>query len=314
MTLKKPLLAETIESNQELDKLQYPVLVSPKLDGVRCLLDLEGKPYSRKGERFANKHLYDLFALANLPGGLDGELGLGAPTDKDFFTRTSGWLRRDFDDKPSHKPTFWVFDKIGEESYKLRLQWLEAYCAVCDFGELDIRILEQYLCKTFAEVLAFEQLFVDQGYEGIMIRARIDEVGYKHGRSTWNSQELFKFKRFEDTEGVIVGFEQAESNTNEATLDEFGRTKRSSAKAGKVKINRMGKFLVKCDRFPNIVVKIGTGEGLSHKLREDIWLNQEKYLGRTITFQYQGGSDYEGPRFPSFKGFRLEEDMPMPGE
>lgn len=312
--LKKPLLAETIESNEDLHKLKYPVLVSPKLDGVRCLLDAEGKPYSRKGERFANQYLYELFKLANLPEGLDGEIGLGNPTDKDFFTRSSGWLRRDFDDQPSHKPTFYVFDKIGTESYKSRLQWLEAYCAVCDFGQLEIKTLDQYLCNNFMEVMHYEQRFVNEGYEGIMIRADIDKVGYKHGRSTWNSQELLKFKRFEDTEGVIIGFEQAESNTNEATKDEFGRTKRSSAKAGKVKVNRMGKFLVKCDRFPNIVVKIGTGEGLSHKLREEIWLNQEKYLGRVITFQYQGGSDYDGPRFPSFKGFRLEEDMPTPDE
>ena len=315
MSLKKPLLAETIESNEDLSRLKYPVYVSPKIDGIRCLVNDEGMPYSRKGEPFRNQYFLELFEMVNVQN-IDGELTIGSPLNPATFGRTSGWLRRDYDDKPEFKVTYWIFDKISQEGFATRLKWLEMYAPLQVFGEnLELKLLPQYLCHIPAEVMWYEQKFVNEGYEGIMIRGDIDKVGYKHGRGTWNSQELFKFKRFEDTEGVIVGLVQAEQNNNEATKDAFGRTKRSSSKKNKSPLDMMGKFLVESPRFPSRVVgskdgplKIGTGEGLTDDLRKKIWADYLRdpasVIGRVITFQYQGGSDYEGPRFPSYKGFR----------
>ena len=44
MTTFKPLLAETVE---DISKLRYPLLASPKLDGIRCV-KLNGKALTRK--------------------------------------------------------------------------------------------------------------------------------------------------------------------------------------------------------------------------------------------------------------------------
>lgn len=321
--LKKPMLAETIESREQLNgTLQWPIFASPKLDGVRCLLDSRGRPYSRNGKEFFNPLLYEYFGILNLPEGLDGELGIGSPTDKEFFTRTSAWLRTKKNPEPPETSiTFWIFDKIDTEPFTQRWKWIQNYVSEQDHGFVSIRHVPQHLCFTTGDIFSYEEKFVAEGYEGIILRGALSWAPYKHGRASWNSQELFKYKRFQDAEGVIVGFIQAERNENEAKKDAFGHTKRSGSKANKVKIERLGKFLVESPSFPTRIrgskdgpLKIGTGIGLTHELRDRIWVNQDEYLGRIITFEYQAGSDYEDPRFPSFKGFRLEVDIPEPGE
>ena len=297
----KPMLAATIESPEDLDSIEYPVYVSPKLDGVRCLTFNGPEPYSRKGEPFQNKMLETIFAQAMVPGYLDGELGVGSPTDKKFFTITSGACRRD-GYIPVGGFTYYVFDRISELSFATRI-------SVIDLPKdtPDIRFVKvpQELCTCKAQVLAWEQKWVLEGYEGIMIRGRVRDVavGYKHGRSSLNSQELMKYKRFADAEGTIIGFEEGKTNTNEAKKDALGHTKRSSAKAGKVANGRVGTLIVRSLDFAEDV-RIGTGIGLTQELRTHMWENQHEYIGKTVTFCFQAGSDYIKARFPSFKGFR----------
>lgn len=311
--LVKPMLAATIDTAEQLADIRYPVLVSPKLDGVRCLVDEDGVPYSRNGKRFANPELTVMFNTFK-GAGYDGELGMGNPTEKEFFGRTSGWLRRLEDDHPDQPITYWVFDTFDSSLpfvNRLPYHWnTMAGEQTSDFKEVScitrnfsVRLVQQELCYGPDEVLAWEEKFTSMGYEGIIIRGDIHKAPYKHGRSTLRSQELLKFKRFADAEGVIIGFEAANENQNEAEEDAYGHTTRSSAKAGLVAIERMGKMIVRCDKFEEPVL-LGTGIGLTHELRDEIWANQDKYLGKTVTFAFQLGSDYVKPRFPSFKGFR----------
>jgi DNA ligase-1 len=53
---------------------------------------------------------------------------------------------------------------------------------------------------------------------------------------------------------------------------------------------------------------VDVGSGFSDAQRIEIWRNQEKYLGKTITVKYFEESEdaYGNPslRFPIFKGFR----------
>lgn len=312
-TPKKPMLADPIENEKDWAKIKYPVYVSPKLDGLRCIVDEDGLPYSRKGERFANPVLTQLFEIAKEKGhdfsNLDGELGMGSPVQKNFFSQTSGWARRVTGGDVFPEPLdFWVFDRMGPGTFEDRFwKFAPGYDGiVAEITEnFRVRVVPQYMCMSAEEVLVYESQFVEQGYEGLMMRGALATAEYKHGRASVNSQQLLKVKRFEDTEGEIVGFEAANENQNEAEKDAFGRTKRSGKKDGLVAIDRVGVILVKCPKFEEIV-KIGTGIGLTHDLKDDMWANQDKYIGRTITFTYQGGSDYVKPRFPSFKGWREE--------
>ena len=79
----RPLLAATVE---DLYKLRYPLLASPKLDGIRALV-LDRSVYSRSGKRLPNEQVQMLFGRAEFDW-LDGELILGPPTDSDVYHRT----------------------------------------------------------------------------------------------------------------------------------------------------------------------------------------------------------------------------------
>lgn len=297
--VRKAMLAATIEDETDLAKINFPVLVSRKYDGVRCVVDDDGVPRSRKGEPFGNQWMADVLKSVDLANA-DGEIGVGSPTDKDFFTRTSGFCRRAGD---RQKFTFYIFDwqipGIFEMRMTRKVPVLEG--PIADW--LTVEVVSQDMCQNVDDLRKKEWDFVGYGYEGIMIRGALASAQYKYGRATLRSQELLKWKRFEDTEGVIEGFEEAETNTNEKTRNALGDAKRSSAKAGKVPNGMAGKLLVKSPKFSE-VVKIGTGEGLTHALRKDMWDNPKKYIGRTVTFTFQAGSDYVKPRFASFKGFR----------
>lgn len=293
------MLAATIESQEDMELIRYPAIVSPKYDGVRGLSEDDGLPYSRKGEDFANVQFYGAIKdykrfLANK----DFEIVVGLATAKNVFTKTNGFLASD--DAPLPEPlTFYIFDELTRtESFKpMTLPEIQNQ-------KVNLVRVPQHIVNNSEELLEIEEFYVKLGYEGVMVRGA-NSGKYKNGRASMKSQELMKFKRFEDAEGEIIGFEEQMTNNNVATKDAFGRTKRSSSKANKTPNGHMGKMLVKTDRFSEIV-KIGTGKGLTKALRKAIWENQSEYVGRTITFEFQGGSDYVKPRFASFKGFRDE--------
>jgi DNA ligase-1 len=79
----QPLLAE--RKSPDIAKLKYPVIASPKLDGVRCVTTNDGGR-SRTLKPFPNMALDE--ALYGLPAWLDGELIYGEPNTEGVFNRT----------------------------------------------------------------------------------------------------------------------------------------------------------------------------------------------------------------------------------
>ena len=104
-----------------------------------------------------------------------------------------------------------------------------------------------------AQLADYEETCLTDGYEGVMIRT--PDSPYKCGRSTEREGWLLKIKRFEDAEAVVLDTYEGMSNHNEAQRDAFGRTKRSSAQAGKVGRGELGGFVV--------AVHVGGGEPVS---------------------------------------------------
>jgi hypothetical protein len=70
--------------------LPFPVLATPKLDGIRCL-KLGGKALTRSFKPISNRFVRE-WIEANLPDGVDGELML---RDGTFSETTSAIGRRD---------------------------------------------------------------------------------------------------------------------------------------------------------------------------------------------------------------------------
>lgn len=176
----KPTLAYTVKGD-----VSFPVMASPKLDGIRCLI-VNGKAVSRTGKLIPNRHVQE--SISQLEG-FDGELIVGDETDsKVFQTTTSGVMSRD--GKPGFK--FWVFDKWDESGgFTERLAKIDRAFRVDHVQLSCARDLDEY-----------ESRMVAKGFEGVMIRK--PDGTYKQGRSTETDGILGKVKRFTDCEAVIV--------------------------------------------------------------------------------------------------------------
>lgn len=291
--IKKPMLAGKCS---DTSTLKYPVLCTPKLDGIRCVV-VSGKALSRSFKPIPNEYART-FVEKNCPNGFDGELMIRGT----FQDVTSGIMSRD--GQPGF--TYAVFDFVKESldtPYDERVKDLEK--SVAGIGSDKIQAVLPVLIRNEEELLVFEKKCLDEGYEGVIIR---DPKGkYKCGRSTEKEGLLLKLKRFEDAEATIVGFGEKMHNENEAKKDELGYTKRSTSKGGLVPAGTLGELRVVCNDFKN---EFGIGTGFDDKLRDQIWKDRKNYIGKIIKFKYQTiGSTSDAPRLPVFLGFRSEDDM-----
>lgn len=293
----KPLLAGKFDR----EKIKFPVLGSPKLDGIRCVIHPEKGPVSRKLLPIPNVGLRK--ALASYCGAwLDGELISGAANAPNAMNATTTAVMGHEADWSQVK--FYVFDRvISNMPYDSRLAGL-----MNDYAERHpqqnhlVQVVRHTRLDNIDQLMAFEEQCVGAGYEGIMIR---DPAGaYKFGRSTTNEGILLKVKRFEDMEGVVTDFVELMHNENDAQTDHLGHTKRSTAKAGKVPGNTLGALVLKIQGFNEPTVEVGSG--FTAEQKAEIWKNRKKYLGQKATFKYQPHGVKDRPRIPIFKGWRLD--------
>jgi DNA ligase-1 len=290
------MLAGKVES---VEALVYPLLASPKLDGVRCLI-INGQAVSRNLKPIPNGAVRDM--LSGLPA-MDGELVVGPPNARDAFNRTSsGVMSRD--GIPLFM--FYVFDCLTNVPYPFhaRMQLANSYTNSCNPNY--VQFLEHVEITTPAELLEYEKAALDLGYEGVMVRSPTGP--YKHGRSTLKEGYLLKLKRFEDAEAIVIGFEEKEHNDNPQTQDELGRAKRSSHKANKRGANTLGALVVRCAATEQ---EFNIGTGFSEAERADIWSRRSgrgSFLGRTVKYRYQPTGVKDKPRFPTFIGWRDAAD------
>ena len=292
----KPLLAGKFDQT----KITFPVLGSPKLDGIRCVNHAQKGPVSRKLLPIPNNELRKALKHLCQPW-LDGELISGpANAPNAMNVTTTAVMGHDAD---WSQVKFYVFDKVDDKPYDERLSDLVHLHALASAEQHKlISFVPQTLIHNIDQLMTFEQVCVEGGYEGIMIRS--PRGHYKFGRSTTNEGILLKVKRFEDMEGIVVDFVELMHNDNVAQTDHLGHTKRSSAKAGKVPGNTLGALVLKIQGFNEPTVEVGTG--FSAELKQEIWNNRKKYLGAKVTFKYQPHGVKDKPRIPVFKGWRLD--------
>ena len=85
-TITKPMLAGKCEQPEALN---FPVLATPKLDGIRCL-KIGGRALTRSFKPISNTFARE-WIEANLPDGVDGELMLRGGT----FNATTSAIGRE---------------------------------------------------------------------------------------------------------------------------------------------------------------------------------------------------------------------------
>ena len=292
--LIKPMLGV----NVDLDKLQYPVIVSPKLDGIRAIVK-DGVVYSRTGKPIPNKYVQQQFSSYH---GLDGELIVGSSTDKNVFQNTTSGVMTI---EGSPIVSYYVFDLWNNSSqYKQRLKILTDIVKNINKVNNSLIRIESLYCNSLKEVELREQQYLQQGYEGLVIRN--PNSYYKNGRSTIKEGGLLKLKRFKDSEAEVVGYSSLLHNNNPEELDELGYTIRSTSKSGMIELEALGSLEVS-DIKTGLIFNIGSG--FTANQRKELWKNKENLLGKIVKYKYFDVSILNAPRFPIFLGFRDKEDM-----
>jgi DNA ligase-1 len=292
--IKRPMLADQIES---VNDLRFPLMASPKLDGLRCLM-VDGRAMTRNFNPISNQFIRE-WLEEHCPDGLDGELMV---RNADGFSQVSGDIRR-ADGKPNF--VYNVFDYVTNDiNEPFNERYAKLVRKVASMKCQQVELVLHTLVENQKDLSTIEATAVRVGYEGVMVRSL--DGPYKFGRSTVKEGYLLKIKRFKDSEAVILELSPMMHNDNEAEEDAFGRTKRASNQENKVEMNTLGKFTVK-DIHTGQVFDIGTGRGLTQEVRKQIWENRSKYKGKIIKYKYQECGTKDLPRFPVWLGFRGKE-------
>lgn len=293
----KPMLAEKCT---DMSTVKFPVLASAKLDGIRALV-IGGQVLSRSLKPIPNAWVQRQFG--GLPEGTDGELILGDPTHPDAYRNTvSAVMSEDGEPTSVQYHVFDNFQITGGFDYRFQ--------HVSDSKQYirpRVVIVPHEKMRTAEELEKFEAKHVDQGHEGVMIRSL--DGPYKQGRSTEKEGFLLKVKRFVDTEAVILGVYERMENTNEATKDALGHTKRSSHQEGKVGHGDLGGFDVAGLEGDYKDIQFSVGTGLQGAERVSLWKIRDTLPGKIIKVKYFASGSKERPRFPVFLGFRDPIDL-----
>jgi DNA ligase-1 len=307
----KPMLAAKLE----WQRVRYPVYVSPKIDGIRMVVE-DGQPWSRTHKVLPNRHLRDcVWDARELLEHLDGEVVVGKPTAPEVYNKTMSGIMSEMG-----LPIFQylVFDYVKDER--------EPYCdRIETLKHLEdefpgwVRIVPQILCRDREQIEDTEEKCLALGYEGVIVRGV--RAPYKQGRSTATQGWLLKLKRYEDAEAYILGTEELMHNENEAFTDVQGHTTRTSHQAGQRAGGVLGALVVELignnttgspgtSERTGIVFKIGTGYDFGQ--RNALWQVRDKLVGRIVKFKYMPHGMLEStgvPRHPVYLGLRDPMDF-----
>jgi len=294
----KPMLLE--RKNPDIYTLRYPLYISPKLDGIRCVITEDG-PKTRTLKPIANKFIQKELGFMSLKG-LDGELIVGPPNDKDVFNTTTRGVRK-VDGEPDF--TYYVFDFWDQPTTKYGSRIAELEYFVHDIHPR-VKFLKSTLVDTPEELLQVEQDTLNLGYEGIIIRA--GDGLYKFGRTTMKEHNAYKLKRFEDAEAYVIGMVPKYRNDNEAFTNELGRTARSKKASGLVELETMGALIL---RDVETGVEFQCGSGFDDEQRKWWYLNWHRMMADKALVVYKKFliGEKDKPRHPIFKGVRMVEDL-----
>ena len=297
----KPMLAATL-TNDEIPNLPYPMFLSRKLDGIRAIVR-DGVVYSRSLKPIPNEYVQLTFGQEKY-NGFDGELIVGEPNAENVYNVTVSGVMSE-DGTPDVR--FFVFDDASGEI--CHLPYEERYNRLLNIipkmlPSDRVVMVRQYNIDDAHDLLSFERTLIEEGYEGVMIRSK--DGRYKHGRATNRESIIYKLKRFADSEAEIIGFEELYKNTNDKQVNELGDSFRSSHKDNLVPMGTLGALIVR-DIKTNIEFNIGTG--YTQEVRNHIWVNQDKYLGKLAKYKHFEIGVKDKPRFPVYLGLRDKIDL-----
>ena len=288
-----PMLAQKFEPDSKTAKkhtITFPCFVQPKLDGLRCVMyrdaaTSEIRRQSRTGTYFDTMaHIAESLAplFAKYPDVvLDGELY----TTEIPFEELAGLIKtKKLTPEDMEKLCviqYHIYDIIDETMpYRARHDSIKKmFASVAASTASSPHKLPPYIClvetteaKTQAEFKAEFSRFIEEGYEGIMLRNKMGMY-----RCNYRSHDLQKYKEFQEDEFRIVGFMEGD-----------GRDK--------------GTVIWVCETKEEKTFRVrprGTIEN-----RKKLFQKGETYVGKMLTVIYQELTEEGKPRFPVGKDVR----------
>lgn len=269
-------------------------ILTPKLDGVRCVLinTVNGKFFSRQGQLFDG--LYELENEAhNLPQGFvyDGELLLDKQglESKDLYRETMKVVSAD---KEKTGLVFNIFDMLPIEDFmngqcdtpasKRKNDLLELFTFNHPKHIKDVPML--YYGDDKDVINQQLERITKAGGEGVMIN--IADAPYECKRT----KGLLKVKKMQTADVRVVGLEEGTGQN----------------------IGKLGAIQIEFEAPNGQIYPCKVGSGLSQEQREEFWQDKNKLLGKIIEIQYFEISSNQngtyGLRFPVFKWIREDKD------
>jgi DNA ligase-1 len=270
LTFIEPMLAESYQARLVKGKINFPVMVDRKYNGMRCIIH-SGGMFSRKGKAVISApHIFErikhLFA-SHSDLVLDGELynheyryKLNEIISLVRKTKLNEITKQEFADSEG-KVDYYVYDGWGfmidgveiTEETPCSTRRLALTKLLKDIE--DVIVVPYNWANNVDEVDRWYREYVDDGYEGAIIR--IDGV-YEHKRSN----NLLKYKPEEDAEGIILGITDGTGNWKDAAY--------------------------------NVTLKLPNGKTFDgvftgpYELRAEILKNKKDWVGKEVTFTFIG--------------------------
>ncbi len=264
-----PMLAHKWEERGK--NIVFPAYVQPKLDGMRMLARKQNgvvTAWSRKAKPVTvpDKIIAELGKMMVDGECVDGELYVHG---WDFQRIISATKKKSPD---TDLLEYWIYDSPRGGTFEQRFFTKTADYMSSPIPEC-IRLVDTKSVQTKEQIDKQLQLFIDQGFEGLIVR---NTAGlYKFGH---RSTDLLKYKMFEDAEYPIIG----------------GRIIETGKDAGTI--------VFTCETPDGFVFDCrprGT-----HEQRTE-WANDlGSFVGKALTIRYQGLSNDGIPRFPVGVGVR----------
>jgi DNA ligase-1 len=256
------------------DKISFPILVQPKIDGSRMIIQKEGL-FTRNGKKYIScphiselfKPLFDIFPKWKI----DGEIySHEIPFEKIMsLVRKTKPTKEDLEESKKIVQIY-IFDGVVDNinlGFDERFKLIKNEIINIIGKSKYIKFVDVIKINSHNEIEKFHDEFVEMGYEGLIIR--IPNSIYENKRS----KNLLKYKHFIDEEFELIDIVEGTGNR--------------SGMAG------------------NIVLKMKNGKEFSSGIRggEDYYRyllqNKNKLIGKMATIRYQNLSDDEQiPRFP----------------
>ena len=262
------MLAQDVKKQKNIN---FPIFSQPKLDGIRSITRKDGA-FTREFKRHMNlEHITNaLDPIFDLHHNLiiDGEAYNHEAHDN--FNKIASVVRKSVniteqDRKISEQfVQYHVYDIINDDDFTARTQDVKE---ILHGLEPYIHVVPTTLCNNQAEVDELFKEYIEQGYEGQILR--LPKGGYDQGK---RSKKLIKRKDFDTDEFVLLEIREGLGNWSNCAKSVTVRLPDGSTNDSGIR---------------------GTQEYARHLLE-----NKHKYIGQTVTIRYFGYTPDGKLRFP----------------